>query len=74
MRRFRFLRLLSGAAYSTDTGHYYEVVNVGSAVAWEDARCRAKYGDSSAHDNSAGLTQTDDECTNTGSQADVQWS
>lgn len=59
---------LSGAAYSTDTGHYYEVVNVGSAVAWEDARCRAKYGDSSAHDNSAGLTQTDDECTNTGSR------
>jgi hypothetical protein len=59
---------LSGATYSTDTGHYYEVVNVGSAVAWEDARCRAKYGDSSAHDDSAGLTQTDDECTNTGSR------
>jgi hypothetical protein len=59
---------LSGAAYSTDTGHYYEVVNVGSAVAWEDARCRAKYGDSSAHDDSAGLTQTDDECTDTRSR------
>ncbi|MDA8887098.1 putative Ig domain-containing protein [Pontimonas sp.] len=59
---------LSGATYSTDTGHYYEVVNVGSAVGWEDARCRAKYGDSSAHDDSAGLTQTDDECTNTGSR------
>lgn len=55
---------LSGAAYFAGTGSFYEVVNVGSAIAWEDARCRALYGDSSAHDNSAGLTQTDDECTN----------
>ena len=55
---------LSGAAYFAGTGSFYEVINVGSVIAWEDARCRALYGNSSAHDNSAGLTQTNDECTN----------
>lgn len=59
---------LTGAAYFSTTGHYYEVVNVGSTIDWEDARCRAKYGDTSAHDGSAGLTQADDDCTNTGSR------
>ena len=59
---------LSGAAYFAGTGHYYEVVSVGSSIAWEDARCRAKYGDSSAHDDSGGLTQASDDCTNTGSR------
>ncbi len=59
---------LSGAAYFAATGSFYEVVNVGSSVGWEDARCRALYGNSSAHDDSPGLTQTDSECTNTGSR------
>ena len=59
---------LSGAAYFAGTGHYYEVINVGATVNWEDARCRAKYGNSSAHDDSSGLTQSDDDCTNTSSR------
>ena len=59
---------LSGAAYFAATGSFYEVVNVGSSIGWEDARCRALYGNSSAHDDSPGLTQTDAECTNTGSR------
>ena len=59
---------LSGVAYFAGTGHYYEVINVGATVNWEDARCRAKYGNSSAHDDSSGLTQSDDECTNTSSR------
>ena len=59
---------LTGGAYFSGTGHYYEVVDVGATINWEDARCRAKYGNSSAHDDSSGLTQSDDACTNTSSR------
>ncbi|MEJ6507722.1 MAG: InlB B-repeat-containing protein, partial [Microbacteriaceae bacterium] len=59
---------VSGAAADPSTGHFYEIVDAGSSIAWEDARCRAMFGNSSAHDNTGPLTQSDDECTNTGSR------
>jgi hypothetical protein len=62
---------LDGAAYSPDTGHYYEVVNNGSAISWELARCKALYGNSATYGGtteSSGVvstsTQSNDQCTN----------
>ena len=54
-------------------GRYYQEITTIGAIDWEDARCKAKYGDSSAHDDTdagthSGLTQTNDNCTNTTSR------
>ncbi len=62
---------LTGAAFFD--GRYYQAITPGGTISWEDARCKAKYGDSSAHDNTvagthSGLTQTADNCTNTDSR------
>ena len=62
---------LDGAAYSPDTGHFYEVVDNGSAISWELARCKALYGSSATYGGtteSSGVastsTQSNDRCTN----------
>jgi hypothetical protein len=39
-------------ASDPDTGRFYEVVNNGSAITWELARCKAKYGPSATYGGS----------------------
>jgi hypothetical protein len=35
---------VSGAAYNSANGHFYEIIDNGSTINWETARCKAKYG------------------------------
>jgi hypothetical protein len=39
---------VAGSAYNSANGNFYEVIDNGSAINWEDARCKAKYGPSSS--------------------------
>lgn len=50
---------VSGTAVDADTGHYYEVVSVGSTIRWEDARCKAKWGSSSLFTGGTSWTALD---------------
>jgi hypothetical protein len=37
---------VAGAAYNSTTGHFYEIVDNGSVINWELARCKALYSNS----------------------------
>jgi len=60
-----------GTAVDPSSGHFYEIV-YSPNVRWEDARCRAKYGDSSlftggtSWTSSTRSTVNSDGCSNTG--------
>jgi hypothetical protein len=54
-------------------GRYYQEITPGGTLNWDDARCKAKYGNSSVHDGTvalthSGFTQATDNCTNTESR------
>jgi hypothetical protein len=61
----------SGTAVDPSTGSSYEIVYSSSSVRWEDARCRAKYGDTSYFNGEEDWTEdsrstvTQDGCVNT---------
>ncbi len=48
----------AGTGYDPATGHFYEIVNSPS-VRWEDARCRALYGDTSSFTGSTSPSASD---------------
>ena len=49
-------------AYNSATGHFYEVIT-SSNISWENARCRAKWGDTSSYAGGV-FSYSDDKCTN----------
>lgn len=63
----------TGTASDASTGHFYEVVNNGSDINWELARCKAKYGPNAtfggstdkAISNTTRSMVAADQCTNT---------
>lgn len=49
----------AGPAYSPDTGHFYQIVDNGSVLSWEQARCLAKYTDATYNAASANPDKCD---------------
>lgn len=63
----------SGTASDASTGHFYEIINHGSDIDWELARCKAKYGPNATFGGSTSKSLPNatrsavaaDQCTNT---------
>ena len=51
-----------GGAYDPSTGHIYEIVNNGSAISWELARCKAKYSNSDVYLTAGVSLRANDRC------------
>ena len=53
---------VAGSAYNPDNGHFYEVINNGSSISWELARCKAKYSNSDVSVGAGTSTKANDRC------------
>ena len=51
-----------GGAYDPSTGRIYEIVNNGSAISWELARCKAKYSNSDVYLTAGVSLRANDRC------------
>jgi hypothetical protein len=53
---------VSGGAYDPSSGRIYEIVNNGSAITWELARCKAKYSNSDVYLTAGVSLRANDRC------------